>query len=171
MRKKRFLISFVIPVTLFVISLLLYHKFSIDDQKIDVFKIPEISAITYDGSLFELSKLEKSEKTVVFFFSPECEHCEEEINGLLQRPSLLEDSNIRWIFITMDVLKDELGVFFESFPINKKSNVYILLDSGLYYHNLFEVTGAPSVFIFDKSESLVHKIIGGFNINILSQWL
>ena len=170
MRKKRFIISIITLITILFFVFIFHRKKSINENGSDDVKLPEISALAYDGSLFELDKLEKVKKTIVFFFSPECDHCEEEIDQLLKRP-LLEDKDDRWLFITMDVLKDELEIFLKTYPIEQKSNVFVLLDSGLYYHNLFEVTGSPSVFIFDETDRLVHKIIGGFNINLLTQWL
>ena len=170
MRKKRFYISLLTATCLITVVLLLCRKYSKVGQA-SCMMLPDISALSYDGNLFELDKLDKAKTTIVFFFSPECDHCEEEINEILNRKSLLEKKDIRWIFITMDVLKDELGVFLDSYPIDKMSNAYVLLDNSLFYHSLFEAPGSPSVFIFDKSGRLVHKIVGGFNINILMQWL
>lgn len=168
--KKRLYISVISAACIIVVVALIWVRNSRQNNNSGM-SLPEISAITYDGKLFELDKQDKVKTTIVFFFSPECDHCEEEIKGILSRESLLENKDIRWIFITMDVLKDELGVFLESYPIDKASNAFVLLDSALYYHNLFEVTGSPTVFMFDKSGAQVHKIVGGFNINILTQWL
>ena len=170
MYKKRLVISVLAIICLAVAVLLFCRKFPNQEDGSGMM-LPEITAIAYDGHLFELDKLEKVKKTVVFFFSPECDHCEEEIKYILDKRSQFEDKNIRWIFITMDILKDELSVFLESYPINTMLNTYVLLDNSLYYHNLFEAPGSPSVYIFDKSERLVHKINGGFNSNILTQWL
>lgn len=133
--------------------------------------LPDISMLDYSGNLFELDKLDKVEKTIVFFFSPDCDHCEEEIKELLDIHKVFDIANVRWLFITMDVMKDELDAFLESYPIDKKPNVYVLLDKGLYYHNLFEVAGSPYVFIFDKSNKMVHRIIGSFNTSSLMQWI
>lgn len=131
--------------------------------------LPDISATDYEGNLFEINKLRKTDKTIVFFFSPDCEHCAKEIDELLDNKSVF-DKDIRFLFITTQQRKEELGIFFETRPINKMPNTFILLDSGLYYHNIFNVTGSPSVFLFDKSGNLVHKKIGGFSNSIL-EWL
>lgn len=170
MSKKKKYISVLAVICLIVVVLLICCKKTRQGTDFCMM-LPDISALSYDGNLFELDKLDKAKTTIVFFFSPECDHCEEEIKEILSRKPLLENKDIRWIFITMDVLKDELGVFLESYPIDKMSNAYVLLDNSLFYHSLFEAPGSPSVFIFDKSGRLVHKIVGGFNINILMQWL
>jgi thiol-disulfide isomerase/thioredoxin len=166
--KYRFLL---IIVTVLIIALLVFYLNSSKKEQYSGMTLPEISAFTFDGNLFELDKLDKVKKTVVFFFSPDCDNCEDEIKEIITHKTLFEDKDIRWIFITMDIFKDELSVFLKSYPINTMSNAFVILDRRLYYHHLFEVPGAPVVFLFDKSERLSYKIVGGFNVNTIVQWL
>ena len=108
-------------------------------------------------------KMTTNEKTFVMFFSPECEMCESEIKVLLERKNMCKD--YRFIFITQPILKSEMPYFLEEYDMTKIPNSIILYDNSLKFHTFFGVSAPPSLFVYDKSNSLVDSYRGATDMN------
>lgn len=130
--------------------------------------LPDITAMLYYGGVHTVPGNYRGGKTVVVFFSPECDLCEHELNDILNNAS---SSNNRWVFITHAFLKDEMGYFLKNTPIDTLRNSTILLEDSPKYHTLFQVVGPPSMFVYDNEGKLMHSAYGSVNTSTLIEWI
>ena len=171
MNKKQYIIKRIIVVFLSVficafIVLLIRNKTNKESSPIDTF--PSITAKLYKGGVYSVPIKYTEGKTVVVFFSPECEICETELSDILRNNV---SSKNRWLFITHSFLKDELDYFLERIPIDTLQNSVLLLEDTPKYHSLFNVVGPPSLFVYNKEGKLIHSSYGGVLTSTLVEWL
>lgn len=168
---KNFFVLFLCFL-LIVLALLGIGRYRLKaNQKVDmIHKLPDISLVKYDsGKWFTLSKERGVDKTVIIFFSPDCEFCEKEIEGILSIKD--EFPNVRWLFITQSIIKDELFGFFVRYPINEMNNAIILLEDYPKYFSLYDVSGPPALFVYDKNGELIEESRGAVSVRTLIKWL
>ena len=126
-------------------------------------KLPNFLSSNLSKSDSLVLNMTTNDKTFVMFFSPECEMCEDEIKVLLEKKDMCKD--YRFIFITQPVLKDEMPFFLEEYDMTKIPNSIILYDQSMKFHTIFGVSSPPSLFIYDKNNSLVDSHIGATDMN------
>lgn len=150
---------------------MLSHPINHTEEEGVVQKLPDISLQSYDGGMFQSKEINTlTNRTVIIFFSPDCSLCEKEIAEIISiKDSFKKD--VRWIFITQSILKDELYSFLMRYPVKSIPNSVILLEDWPKYHNMFEVSGPPAMFVYDKNEKLIHSVRGLVSIDILKGWL
>lgn len=165
----------IIYSVIIIISVLIIACFGLNNTKKDKMKqispieiFPEITAKLYKGGVYTVPQEYKDGKTMVVFFSPECDLCEEELNVILKNE--LPSSN-RWVFISFSFLKDELEFFLERTPIDTLNNSVILLEDSPKYHSLFHVIGPPSLFVYNEKRELIHSSYGKVDDRILIDWV
>ena len=166
--KKKYLVIIIISVLTFAGLALCYIKKDKMKQTSPIEIFPEITAKLYKGGVYTVPQEYKGGKTMVVFFSPECELCEEELNVILNNE--LPSSN-RWVFISFSFLKDELDYFLEQTPIDTLNNSVILLEDSPKYHSLFHVIGPPSLFVYNEEGELVHSSYGKVDDRTLIDWV
>ena len=165
----------IIYSAVIIISVLIIAGFALNNTNKDKLKqkspieiFPEITAKLYKGGVYTVPQEYKDGKTMVVFFSPECDLCEEELNVILKNE--LPSSN-RWVFISFSFLKDELEFFLERTPIDTLNNSVILLEDSPKYHSLFHVTGPPSLFVYNEEGELIHSSYGKVDDRTLIDWI
>lgn len=159
----------ILIALLLLSTLVLTTTFMVNDSNSRQF-LPDISLKSYDGRMFLSKEIEPlTDRTVVIFFSPDCTLCEKEIGEIISCKDSFKD--VRWLFITQEILKDELNSFLMNYPIMSIPNAVILLEDWPKYHTMFEVSGPPALFVYDKNGELIHSVRGSVSINIIKKWL
>lgn len=134
-----------------------------------ILHIPNIELNIYNGGFYSLSNYPTKRKTIVLFFSPECDLCENELQSIIENKEFF--INVRWIFITQSIFVDELSTFLTRCPIKNIENSNILIENHLKYHSLYEVTGPPAMFVYDDEGQLIHSVRGSVGIDLIIEWL
>ena len=156
--RTRYLLAFI---SLFVIAfLLLFIIIKHNSKESKLTELPNFEIPIFESNIIYSDINSTTEKnSVVIFFSPDCEYCDEEINGILK--SNRPDEDVKWIFITNPMVVNDLALFLQRNPISQLKNSVILIDSSFRYHNLFGVMAPPATFIFKKGKlkySFLHFI-------------
>lgn len=124
-----------------------------DLRRLPFYEIPTLDIPIFGtDSIYSLKQNSEINKTVVFFFSPDCSFCEEEIKGIIE--SDYSSESTRWIFISNPMSSDDIPLFLQRVPLYTIKGSIILVDSSLRYHSLFGVAAPPSLFIYDKKGKL-----------------
>ena len=148
MRTRIILICF----SLLIIGLLVFivaNKHRNKDSKIK--ELPDFEIPIYGSNkLYSDINETQANYTVVIFFSPDCDYCDDEISGILN--SNLSTDEVKWIFITNPMVVSELPLFLQRNPTSQLENSDILIDSSFRYHNLFGVMAPPASFVFKKGK-------------------
>ena len=129
------------------------------EQKIAPYRLmPEIRALTISGdSLKVYEALNKTKRTSILFFGPDCEFCQKEIEGILKRNGECRD--VQWVFITI-AQPEELKPFLNEYPIESTPNAFLLREDFPEMHIKFGVSAPPALFIYDEHGKLM-KMHGG----------
>lgn len=120
--------------------------------------IPEINALTVPGDSLRVNDyLDPTKRTVVMFFHSDCEFCQKEIGGIIERNGECRD--VQWIFITI-AQPEELEPFLNEYPIESIPGAFLLREDFPDMHILFDVSAPPALFIYDEHGKLM-KMHGG----------
>ena len=162
------IITFFLGITLLILFMSSCKQES--DTSIDQIKmLPDIVLEQYEASIYDLSKQPSVDKTVVLFFSPDCEFCEEEIDSICNHAS--EFDNIRWILITDSFFEDMLKPFVRNHNLIKLEESVILIEKRHYYTELFQAFKTPSIFVYNSKNKLIHYSRAYVGIDCLMDWL
>lgn len=158
--------KFLIIITVLALIFVLKFKRKTREDNNEIYKLPRIELKELSGEAFSLSKHEKP-RTIVMFFSPSCDYCEQEIAEIILNKIYF--SEVLWIFITQSFFADELKTFLISYPIDKLENAVVLLEDFPYYHNKYSVVGPPALFIYDENLELIYENRGLVGIELLKR--
>lgn len=131
-------------------------------------RIPNITLTAFDGIEFSLEKLKPERKTAILFFSPDCEFCKKELEGILNSSD--NYYGIDWVFVTISS-PEELDSFLIDYPIDTIDDSKICIVESPDLLIALDVTSPPSLFIYDSDGHLEHSKHGAVSIKTILEWL
>lgn len=168
--KIKIKILFIMVLVITSLTLLLLLKNERHIEQMEYSKLPNISLIEYNKNVtYNLFDFTLLNKTVVMFISPDCSHCEKEIGDIISYKEEFKD--VRWLFITQSILKDELKSFLYKYPIMSIPNAVILMEDWSKYYTMFEVSAPPAIFVYNKKGELINSERGEVGIDVIREWL
>lgn len=167
--KRLFIVTFTLVLLIGILYLFHSKKHAILPESAEICTLPRIVLHSYSGNIVDIPQQITHKRTVVLFFSPDCEHCEMEIADIINNRSVFDD--VQWLFITQSCQKNELDLFLTKYKVDSLSNSIILLEEWPKYEKLFEVSGPPSIFVYNEKQKLVHSYRGSVEISTLINWL
>lgn len=127
--------------------------------------MPEINALTVSGDSLRVNDyLDPTKRTSILFFGPDCEFCQKEIEGILERNG--ECRAVQWIFITI-AQPEELEPFLKEYPIESIPNAFLLREDFPEMHIKFDVSAPPALFIYDEQGTLMKMHRGATSIRTI----
>jgi peroxiredoxin len=119
--------------------------------------LPNAVSLRLDSSKTTLAKLfKKDTANVVLFFSPDCDHCQEEISNIRDHIDTLKDIN--FILVT-NRPPSMIKPFVKEYKLGKIKNFTFLSDYGNTLTRYFGFSSNPSMFIYNKQG----KCVAGYN--------
>lgn len=164
--KIQIIIRIIVCVAAGVILCLILWAAKRAEHKIAFFRaMPEIKALTISGdSLKTNDVLDTTKRTAILFYSPDCEFCQKEIEGIIDRKEEL--NNIQWIFITI-AQPEELNTFLKEYPIESIQDAILLREDFPEMHIRFDVSSPPALFIYDEYGNLMKMHRGATSIKTI----
>lgn len=140
------------------------------EQKMDPYRLmPEINALTVFGDSLRVNDyLDPTKRTVIMFFHSDCEFCQKEIEGIIERNGECRD--VQWVFITI-AQPEELEPFLKEYPIESIPNAFLLREDFPEMHIKFDVTAPPALFIYDEHKKLMRMHRGATSIKTIVEEL
>jgi thiol-disulfide isomerase/thioredoxin len=99
---------------------------------------------------------------LLVFFSPDCEHCQEETINLTKKMSLLK--NIEIYFISIQPLAD-MKYFSHYYHLKDFSNVTMVQDYTVSMPKYFKINVTPYMILFNKQKQLKVIFKGVFPVD------
>ena len=130
--------------------------------------IPEILLTTIDGEDFYLAEVKPERKTVILFFSPDCEYCRKEIEGIISEKGVFD--GIDWVFVTISPL-DDLKSFLLEYPLDSLPGAKVCIEDFPELYIALDVTAPPSIFIYDANGDIEYYKRGAVSIKTILEWL
>jgi len=124
---------------------------------------------TLDGRYLYLDEFNSRQKTVIFYFHPECEHCQYEAKEIGRHAAELENTNM--LFITPDDSLPRIEAFLFSYNLLAVDNLTIFLDRDQQFKTYFGTFVFPSTFIYDTDKKLQRRFKGEIKMETILKTL
>jgi thioredoxin-related protein len=133
------------------------------DSSQNYFKSPIIPAFNLnkipDSSSFVNDQLKKNTPTVLIFFAPDCDHCQEETKKLTEKMDQLKNVQILMVsWMDFGMVKK----FYSDHKLADYSNITVTRDPEYNFLKYYGVHSIPDIFVYDKNG----KYLGHFKKTI-----
>jgi thiol-disulfide isomerase/thioredoxin len=113
-------------------------------------KVPDSTSFTKDD-------LAKKKTTLIFIFSPDCEHCQNETKALIANIKLFKKAQI----IMVSSLEHHiLKKFYEEYKIAEYPNIIMGRDPAFFLGTFYKVESYPAIFLYNKKGNFVKAFDG-----------
>jgi len=117
-------------------------------------------------TIFNTNNIPKGKPFIIMYFSPDCEHCQQETVDLIHH--IKEVASINFYMITNDPI-ERLNVYNDYYKIYKYNNIILTRDHTYFFLNTYKPKYTPYIAIFDKSRELKVVYDGGAQIDTIIQ--
>jgi thiol-disulfide isomerase/thioredoxin len=125
--------------------------------------LPSFNLLMADSiNIFNTGNIRQGKVSVLFYFSPDCEHCQKETVDLLKHMPALK--NVQFYFVTNDPL-DRLKVYNSYYKIFRHLNIIIGRDYTFFFLRYFKGATPPYLIIYDKNKRQRAVFKGESNIS------
>ena len=128
--------------------------------------VPPFRLLKLDSATY-LTKddLKKNRKTMVMFFSPDCEHCKHQIEAILA-----DFKDFRDIEIVMATYQpfSEMKDFNEHYKIYQHPNIMIGRDEKFVLPGFYRIRNLPYLALYDKKGNLITTFEGTQKADVLA---
>ena len=120
--------------------------------------IPPIHLLKLDSSTY-LSKddIKKGHRTIVMYFSPDCEHCKHQTEAILENFKKFKDIEI--VMATYQPF-DEMKQFDAHYHITDHDNMFIGRDEKFVLPPFYKIRSLPYLALYDKKGKLITTFEG-----------
>ena len=100
-----------------------------------------------DSTMFAKASLEKKKPTLIFVFSPSCEHCKKSTAEMVSKFDKFKGVNI----VMATVAKYEpTKKFYDENNLKNYPNIKMGVDADYFLGRFYEVRTYPSIYLYDK---------------------
>lgn len=155
----------------FAFLLLLLGFSSVKAQEGDRAKLPFFKVAATSGMTISPELLPKNRPVIVFYFDPDCDHCEQQATWVKEQINRFNGVSLVWIsWGEMDAIKGFQEKHFAD--VNKRDMVFTK-DTEYNMDNWFGYSEVPSVYVYNqrwertasfKSETIVSDLISATKI-------
>lgn len=120
--------------------------------------MPSFNVLELDSTtIFNTSQLTNGKSTIIIYFDPDCETCQQETNLIKSNIDLLSATNILMLSIRNT---SRLKEFVAEYNINHYPNIKVAKDIKYSMLNIFKLQSIPSSIFYDKNK-IIQKIYEG----------
>jgi thiol-disulfide isomerase/thioredoxin len=128
--------------------------------------VPPISLLKSDSSLITKDGLKKNRPVMLMYFSPECHHCQHQMEDLIKRMDDLKKIEI--VLATYQPM-EELISFQEKYRLNEYPNIQAGRDTRFFIVPFFKIRNLPYLALYDKKGNLIKTYEGNVKVDTLIQ--
>ncbi|GGB22081.1 TlpA family protein disulfide reductase [Puia dinghuensis] len=127
--------------------------------------IPPFHLLKLDSATY-LTKddIKKNRKTIIMYFSPDCEHCKHEIESFLSNFNKFKDIEI--VMATYQPFS-EMKEFNEHYRIFEHPNIKIGRDEKFFLPPYYNIHNLPYLALYDKKGNLITTFEGTQKVDTL----
>jgi thioredoxin-related protein len=103
--------------------------------------------VVNDSTMYAKANLAKKKKTMIFIFSPSCEHCKHATEDIIKNYSKFKNTNIVMATVTK---YEYTKKFYEEYNLKDYPNIKVGVDADYFLGRFYEVRNYPSIFVYDK---------------------
>lgn len=114
--------------------------------------------LTDSTTVFNTFNVKEGKPTMLYYFSPDCDHCKQVAENMIKRIKELKDVQI--YMFTMLSLKSARE-FAEKLELGKYKNITVGKDNDWFFSKYYGSKYIPFIVIYDKDKKLVRSFEGG----------
>lgn len=128
--------------------------------------LPTLDFKQLSGERFGNDRLPAGQSTVVYYYSPDCEHCQYEAGEIQKNIAQFQRATLVMVS-TAD--SAAVSTFAAKYGLAKQRNIHFLLDSEGTFYKTFGTAQAPSFFVYNEQQQLVQKFAGETKIDAITK--
>ncbi len=110
-------------------------------------KLPEFQFTDLQGNIFSYAQLQADLPTIVFFFDPYCDHCQQQATWIKEAKNKFAE--IQQVWVTTESA-EPAKEFQEKYLGDGWNHAYILLDKQFLFDGYFGYSEIPSIYVYNK---------------------
>lgn len=126
--------------------------------------LPPFELKGLDGRKIKREDLAKNRGTILMFFSPDCNHCLQQMDWMKQVKEDLKAYN--FVLATYQPLEDLKG-FYQSYKLEEWKNIYIGRDEKYFLPPYFRIRNLPFIALYDKKGQLISVFEGNTKTDLI----
>lgn len=131
--------------------------------------VPPFSIIKVpDSARFTKDDLSKKKATIIFIFSPDCDHCQHATKELTANIRLFKKTQI---VMASSLEYSYLKKFYEEHKIADHPNIILGRDPSYFFSTFFRVRSFPAIFVYDKKGNFVQSFDGSVPVEKIAEAL
>ena len=104
---------------------------------------------------------------MIMFFSPDCEHCQHEMEEILKQ---IDDFSKVQIVLATTLPMDRLKEFYEKYDLKRFDNIVAGKDANYFLPGFFAIHNLPFLAFYNKKKELISVFEGNLAIpKVLSE--
>lgn len=121
-----------------------------------------------DSTAFTKYDLKKKKLTVIFIFSPDCDHCLHATEDLLANYKQFKKAQI---VMATSLSFPHVQKFYRDFKIAEYPNIKVGLDNTYFLNTFYNVKSYPAIFVYDKKGKFKAAFDSGSKFEKIAQAL
>ena len=109
--------------------------------------LPQFSFSDLDGKTFTSAQLRSDIPTIVFFFDPYCEHCQQQATWMKEAKNQLTNVQQVWVTTEEPISARDFG---KKYLGEGWDNVHILIDKQFLFDGYFGYSEIPSIYLYNN---------------------
>lgn len=132
--------------------------------------LPVASVLGLDSAQFSIAKWTDNQAIIIFYFDPNCEHCQSEAQALKKQAEAFKEAKLLWVSVARLA---ELRVFEQKYQLQKTfgNNLQIAQITPEVADKQFGFRVVPTILIYDIHQKLVKKYVGETKIETILKHL
>lgn len=131
-------------------------------------EVPPITLLRADSGIISKERLKKNEPVILMYFSPECHHCQRQMEDMLAR---MNDLKKVQIILATHRPMEELIAFQTKYKLQDHSNIQAGRDTKYFIQPFYRIKNLPYLALYDKKGKLITTFEGNVSIDRLLEEL
>lgn len=109
--------------------------------------LPKFSFTDLSGKPFHYTQLQAEMPTLVFFFDPYCDHCQQQATWIKEAKSQMGNIQQVWVTTEEPIAAED---FMNTYLGSDWNNVHVLIDKKFLFDGYFGYSEIPSIYVYNK---------------------
>lgn len=127
--------------------------------------LPLFTLLGIDSStIITRDDLPKHRRTLIMYFSPDCDHCQHQTEDMLKKIEQLKKINI--VMATWQPFEDMVA-FYKRYNIGSYPNIVIGRDTKYFFAPFYQLRNLPYLALYDAKRNLITTFEGNASVDKL----
>lgn len=141
----------IIPYLLIFFYLVSFSTIKAQNKEGFAQTFPNFQFVKPNGEPFTNQNLQKGKPTIVFFFDPDCDHCQKQADWIAASPESFKNAQLLWVSTAEP---DAINIFHKTRFAKYPYPIYFVKDKNYKFDSIFGYSVAPTILIYSSTGQL-----------------